>query len=281
MSFPFRQVHTKAWSDNWFVDLIPEGKLLFLYLITNDKSTIAGIYELPLRTMVFETGLSLDVVKQQLDVFEAAEKAFYDYDAGVVWIVNLRKYHETRSPTVQAKIVKELAVIPSCSVMDKYCEAYGIDTVSIGYVYTYNLHSESDSRSNLSFEGPMPNTLSDSPPDQMIEALAEVTGMDAYVRANRTALSNAATQLVGRYQPEYVKARYGDGGIWFDENKGHWKGQKGQRPTLSDITTTIGLGPFTNHKAENRVEAKEDRQSRLADKLSSGDITQRFGELDF
>lgn len=51
-----RFIDTSFWSDVWVVDgLSPEERYFFLYLITNDKTSIAGVYELSLKTMAFET----------------------------------------------------------------------------------------------------------------------------------------------------------------------------------------------------------------------------------
>lgn len=277
----FRQVHTKAWSDNWFVELPPEGKLLFLYLITNERASISGIYECPLRIMVFETGLDEATVNEQLAGFATAEKAYYDHDAGVVWVRNLRKYHETGSPKVQTKITSDIVQVPECDVLNMYLDAYGIDRVSIG-LYTYTSDSDSMSMSDRSVQGKMPTTLTETLPDRMIAALAEVTGMDPYVRAPRTALANAAAQLVPRYKPSEIKGRYGKGGLWYDKDQGHWKGLRGQRPSLTDITMTIGMGPFSESTANGRPgETVEDKQAALADRLEGDDISSRFGSLDY
>lgn len=69
-----RSVSTSFWSDPFIEDIAPEYKLLFLYLITNEKTNMLGIYEASKRKMAFETGLSLECIKDALEVFERLGK---------------------------------------------------------------------------------------------------------------------------------------------------------------------------------------------------------------
>jgi hypothetical protein len=125
----FRQVHTKIWKDDWFLDLQAEHKLFFIYLFTNEMASISGIYELSQRVMSFESGLTQKEIQAAFQEFQKAGKAYYD--DGVVWIANLRKYHETSSNLVQTRIIKDITAVKDCPLKESYCEAYGIDRVSV------------------------------------------------------------------------------------------------------------------------------------------------------
>ena len=58
-----RYFDTKFWSDTWIVDTLnPLDRYLYMYLILNEKTNIAGVYELPLRTMANEVGLDKEEV---------------------------------------------------------------------------------------------------------------------------------------------------------------------------------------------------------------------------
>ena len=39
----YRQLHTHIWSDNWFAELEPDLKLLFIYLFSNERASICGL----------------------------------------------------------------------------------------------------------------------------------------------------------------------------------------------------------------------------------------------
>jgi len=119
----FRQLHTKIWSDKWFGGLPPDFKLLYIYLFGNDKSSMSGIYELPLRIIEFETGLKHNLILDILADFVNAGKIEYDYNAEVIWIKNMRKYQgNNKSWQVQERIKKDIDGVPDCDLKKKYIE---------------------------------------------------------------------------------------------------------------------------------------------------------------
>lgn len=61
-----RFINTKFWSDNFIIELNPLDRYLFLYFLTNEHTNIAGIYELPLRTISFETGIEKDMLEKMI-----------------------------------------------------------------------------------------------------------------------------------------------------------------------------------------------------------------------
>ena len=71
-----RYVSTSFWDDEWVQCLDPSEKLLFLYLMTNPLTNIAGIYKITIRRMCFDTGFNADTVGHILSKFEKAGKAF-------------------------------------------------------------------------------------------------------------------------------------------------------------------------------------------------------------
>ena len=126
----YRQIHTRIWKDNWFLELEPTHKLFFIYLFSNEQASLAGIYEMSIRVMSFESGLTVPEIKDAFKIFAEAGKA--RYMDGVVWVPNLRKYHETQSPKVQTRILKDLDAVKDCELKGIYCDLYGIDRVSVG-----------------------------------------------------------------------------------------------------------------------------------------------------
>ncbi len=124
----YRQLHTHIWSDGWFVELEPDLKLLFIYLFSNERASICGLYELPIRTIAFETGLEREAIKQGLEVFTKADKARYDFEASVVWVRNMLKYQGSMSPKVQARIQADIKAVPDCDLKRQF-----LDTLAIPY----------------------------------------------------------------------------------------------------------------------------------------------------
>jgi hypothetical protein len=69
-----RSVSTGFWSDPLIEDLKPNEKLLFLYLITNEKTNMLGIYESSSKKMSFETGIQIKDLENILKALEGFKR---------------------------------------------------------------------------------------------------------------------------------------------------------------------------------------------------------------
>lgn len=186
-----RYINTKFWSDNYIVKLDPIEKLLFLYLMTNEKTNIAGLYELPAKIMSFETGIESTLLEAMLLRFERDDKIFF-YN-GWVFLKNFLKHQNVTSAQVQKGIENEMKTIPKeiFEHFDKKCNIKGIfNTLCIPsiyrsiYLYLYsNLDSNSDL--DLSIYQTAKSDLVDSTSSypEMIEELEE--GQEGYAEQQK------------------------------------------------------------------------------------------------
>lgn len=143
----YRQIHTQIWRDNWFLDLEADEKLLFIYLFSNDNSNLAGLYELHERIVQLETGLDRKRINEIITKFERDGKAFYR--DGVVWIVNMSKYHANAGEKIRRNIEIIIDGIPDCEIKQKYCIANEIEPKNTLSENKNTLsHSKSNSKSN-------------------------------------------------------------------------------------------------------------------------------------
>jgi hypothetical protein len=85
-----RILHTKIYSDSFFIELTPIEKLLFIYLITNESVNIIHLYECPDRKIMFDTGLTKDQLIKAKDKFQDAGKIYFF--KGYVFLKNSSKY---------------------------------------------------------------------------------------------------------------------------------------------------------------------------------------------
>jgi len=144
----YRQLHSRMWSsDNWFLELKPEYKLLFIYLFSNERASVCGLYEIPIRIISFETGLDRAQVQSAFEVFIKADKIKYDFEASVIWVKNMLKYQGSTSNLLHRRIVADIKAVPQCELKEEF--VYWLrDTVSIPYGYgIYTLLSVSVSSS--------------------------------------------------------------------------------------------------------------------------------------
>lgn len=72
-----RYISSSFWSDDWVDSLSRDGKLLYMYLLTNENTNIAGVYKITMKRMKDDTGISRDDVTELLSQFEQAKKAYY------------------------------------------------------------------------------------------------------------------------------------------------------------------------------------------------------------
>lgn len=140
----YRQVHVSFWQDSFVLDLPPEEKYFYLYLMTNSKTTQCGIYELPLKVVEMETGLSSDRIFELLHKFVEYKKILYNEKTREVMLLNWLKHNNLKSPKVMTCAIKEISEvkhIPFIKEFIRQCEVYGysIDRVSIDYLYQHKL----------------------------------------------------------------------------------------------------------------------------------------------
>jgi len=85
-----RSISTGVWSDVWFEELNSDQKLIWLYLITNEKTNMLGIYEASIKKISFETGVEKRRVDDALRRFEQDGKVKYRHSH--VILVNFLKH---------------------------------------------------------------------------------------------------------------------------------------------------------------------------------------------
>lgn len=142
----YRQIHTKIWADSWFESLAPEGKLLFIYLFSNEQTSPSGLYQITMRRIAFDTGVAEVKVRDYFREFEEAGKVMYDPDTSLLWVKKFQDYNQTKADTVKIRIHADVERCPDCAVKAAYLtvypndnlnedEAYPIDSLSDGEIY--------------------------------------------------------------------------------------------------------------------------------------------------
>lgn len=133
----YRQVHVEFWQDGFVLDLTPEEKYFYLYLMTNSKTSQCGIYELPKRIIETETGYNRETVDKLLQRFIDYDKIAYSDKTKEIMIKKWITYNFINSPKVISCIKKELEKVKDGGFRYYYCmmakKLYGIDTLSIDY----------------------------------------------------------------------------------------------------------------------------------------------------
>jgi len=123
----YRQIHVSFWQDTFILDLTPEEKYFYLYLMTNSKTSQCGVYELPKKVIEFETGYNSETVDKLLQRFIDYDKIEYCEETKEIRVVNWLKYNSYKSPKVMARIKQELEEIKCIEFKRKTIDRLSID----------------------------------------------------------------------------------------------------------------------------------------------------------
>ena len=126
----YRQIHTTFWNDPLILDLTPEQKYFYIYLLTNPNVKQCGIYEISVRQITYHTGYNKETVEKLLELFIGLNKIVLSKKTNEIALVNFLKYNYSASPTVKKCIEKELEEVKNKELI-KYI--YSIDTLDIEY----------------------------------------------------------------------------------------------------------------------------------------------------
>lgn len=118
----FRSVQISFWQDSFVLDLTPEEKFFYIYLLTNSKTSQCGIYELPKKIVEIETGYNRDTVTKLLRKFINFGKIEYNEETHEIYIINWIKYNPSKNPNVQKCVDKELACVKCRAFVEDYEE---------------------------------------------------------------------------------------------------------------------------------------------------------------
>ena len=124
----YRHIHIDYWQDGFVLDLTPEEKYFYIYLMTNSKTSQCGIYELPKRIIETETGYNRETVDKLLNRFVEYKKIKYCKETGEIFLINWLKHNRISSPKVRKCIYKELKKIKSIDMVNLFldeCYKYG------------------------------------------------------------------------------------------------------------------------------------------------------------
>lgn len=119
----YRTIDCATWDDPWFAELSPNGKLLFLYFITNRRTSAAGCFEITRRAMMFESGIRGEALDAALD--ELTGRVTWWPDLQVVFVHNFYKHQRANSnkENFRKSALKALADFPE-SVQQTVGDAY-------------------------------------------------------------------------------------------------------------------------------------------------------------
>jgi hypothetical protein len=104
-----RIIHTKIWEDSFFSELSTDEKLIFIYLLTNERINIIHCYECTDRQIMFDTGIDAATLAHAKEKFAEQDKILFKDN--YVFLKNAHKYEEftgDKNELAKEKLTKQL-----------------------------------------------------------------------------------------------------------------------------------------------------------------------------
>ena len=229
----YRQVQITFWQDEFVLNLTPEEKFFYLYLMTNSKTTQCGIYELPKRVVEFETGYNAETVDKLLQRFIEYGKILYNDETKEIMILNWIKYNGSSSPKVIKCIEKELKSVKTLAYVDTF------NRLSIEYGYSMDTQPQKEKEKEEEEEKEKEEEEKDMPSDFSKQVKEIITYLNEKI--------GTAYRPSSRKTRELIKARFNekftvdDFKKVIDNKVADWnrepeKGEKDMRPYLRPET---------------------------------------------
>lgn len=106
-----RYISTSFWDDPWVHSISPTDKLVYLHLLTNTLTNIAGVYKLSIDRIAYDTGLKPANIKETLNTFIEHKKTFI-FDEYII-LPNWPKHQKwDGKPKIYAGIMAVLKELP-------------------------------------------------------------------------------------------------------------------------------------------------------------------------
>ena len=144
-----RYISTSFWDDKWIQSLDSSEKLLYLYLMTNTLTNIAGVYKIEDRRISFDTGFNIETIISLIKKFEKAKKA-YRYGEYIIlpsWAKHQKWQVHKKIEAGIISILKELTP-ELLGYLKSIDYTYPIDSLSIPYIYPSN-YSDTDTDTDI------------------------------------------------------------------------------------------------------------------------------------
>lgn len=147
-----RYISTSFWDDAWIRKRDPSERYVYLYLLTNPLTNIAGVYKTTIDRISFDTGYEPKIVETVFKRFSADGKAYFykDYVILPSWPKHQKVDKREKIKTGIEAILRELPP-EILKYLKNIGYRYPIDTLSIPDTYGSN-YSDSDSDSDFEFE---------------------------------------------------------------------------------------------------------------------------------
>jgi hypothetical protein len=117
-----RQIYVRIWDDPDFEEYPPDGKLIFIHLITNKHVTASGVYPYTFKKIHDKTGIEKAEVMKLING-PLSRCVHYDHKYHLIWVKNRLKYNPSGNPCVMIRsILNDYRKLRRSEIWDEYWE---------------------------------------------------------------------------------------------------------------------------------------------------------------
>lgn len=114
----FRKISTDLWRQPTYRRLLPNAKLIYLYLMTNSCTTACGIYIIELAEICFFCGLNATQVRDGMATLETSGLARFSPEYSEVAISSWLDDHPPENPNQKTAIRREIIAVNDHALID-------------------------------------------------------------------------------------------------------------------------------------------------------------------
>lgn len=115
----FTKVERGYWQDEFILELTPEQKFFYLYLMSNSKVNTLGAYVFPLTMSTVELGYNKETVLKLLDHFAQVGKIIWDETTKEVFLLNWPKRNWNKKTATLRALKKDFGALKSPVLREK------------------------------------------------------------------------------------------------------------------------------------------------------------------
>jgi len=192
-----RTFHTRFWSDEFVVSLDRTTRYIFNFLITNEKVSITGYYEMSDRDIKYFAQVDQSELDKAKEVLSKNNKVlFYK---GWIRLVNADKYNSYNGEKLQVARAKELSYVPKELIEG----VGGIDTSIDTSIHTPNKHNNKHKQERGMGETKKYSSISDIEPED-IQHVAQMYGVREDYVAGKVEAIRLFCQSKGKTYKNYL-----------------------------------------------------------------------------
>jgi uncharacterized phage protein (TIGR02220 family) len=132
----YRQLKEAFWYSPFVLNLSPEERAFYVFMITNPATSQCGIYEISLKMIVTLHGYNEEFILDLIQKFVTWKKLAYDPDTHEFFVVNWMKHHRPSNQKVFGKVGKEVRATKSKVLKDLWGVRNPLDAEKIGQPFT-------------------------------------------------------------------------------------------------------------------------------------------------